>query len=86
MATSVKRHTDKSSRRIAKLERELREAQTMISELRVSIIFLNALSEHPIERLAGGIVESTEAVAVGGGTVQAAPERDAVILQFRPRS
>ena len=85
MSTSVKRTTD-SRKRLAKLERELREAHTMISELRASIIFLNALSDRPVECLAGGIVESTEPVAVGGDQVPAAvPTYGGNVIPFRRR-
>jgi ribonuclease PH len=85
MSTSVKRTTD-TRKRLATLERELREAQTMIGELRAAIIFLNALSCRPIESLASGVVESTEDVAVGADQAPAAvPNYGGNVIPFRRR-
>ena len=75
MATRVRRSTDKATRRIAKLERELQEAQVAISELTARMLIMGAgLGYVPAAMTAGGDVPT-----------EPAPQRDATIIPFRRR-
>ena len=75
MATSVKRHTDKTSRRIAKLERELQEAQERISELTARLLIMGAgLGYQPAAMTASGEVPTAPAY-----------QAEATVIPFRRR-
>ena len=86
MNTRVKRHTDKTSRRIAKLERELQEAQTRISELTARMLIMGAgLGYQPLQQAVGSDLVDATVIPFQARETAAATTGEATVIPFRSR-